>query len=283
MISIVCQVFSQKNLAQIPFLKLLASFLLINLASTIFLKPLSYFNSGTRDLFSFEISGQRASGFFLHPNALGIFAAAATVYGLSLKRVSVNWRWIIIISGSYLTYLSGSRTALLALILTIFFKLFLSTKLKKPFLFITLVLSGATMFGILDSLVDPGRRLIWSRIRFYFLDNISLLGQGPSVWSSLSEKGILITSSTFNAHNQWLEIYAIYGILGVILLFATMFRLILKAENSQLPMLLFFLIAFCTEVPFSLNVIDARLLLVPMFLMLPKTYPLSLLKRGKEE
>lgn len=163
-------------------------------------------------------------GVMSHENALGI----ALVLALPFVYLGFRGRPRIILTlyVAAMAWMTGSRTAVIGLMATLFVLLALRPSLDRPanpgrrLIGWCVVVAGFVVGVVLPELnADPqrytGRGYMWG-VALEHLGDSPFFGLGESAWSGLSSEHI--NPLSYSAHNQWLDTRFIAGWLGFALL-----------------------------------------------------------------
>jgi exopolysaccharide production protein ExoQ len=184
---------------------------------------------------------------FLHPNALGFLFSIATFLAIHLTRKSPIWRVLALFLATTLLR-TISKSAIIAFIIAFCFYLIWDSTLSRAVKGRIAVAAGvilASLWGILEAYFSTytegtgpetltGRTFIWATSFEYALEK-PLLGYGLYAY-----RFIIPSFNHFQgqeAHNELLQQFFAYGVVGVILtiaLYWVFFRQIRRAPRSHL-------------------------------------------------
>ncbi len=207
-------------------------------ASLIF--SLIAFFAGTTD------DGRLGDGEFLHPNSIGSASSLALIFSLYLYKVEKKFYVVVcMIIFTILLLLSFSKTSIIATYLAISISVFFFTGgAGKKSISILIAAFMFMVFSVLlmDKIISymylydgklvytvSGRSFIWEYTLIQILDN-PFLGYGLM---SFRDVGAPVFSfRTIQAHNELLQIWFSYGVVGLFLLFSIYRNLIISLRLS---------------------------------------------------
>lgn len=234
---------NEKNIARYIILNMI----IVNLVALLSIVGY-YFGKATPNFIeNYELITSRAMGPLLNPNALSGYIAISTSIFITIKGVKNRWHYLLCLLPLIAFVLTFSRGALISLILVAIIFLFSQRKYKSliimtAILGIVFLLSPSAYQKRIENIVNPehiryssssGR--IWAINNVFYINRHHLLfGNGPGSYGG--EYAYRYASPTYlegvhdgaigvaNTDNQWLQIYAQQGVVGVwlyALLFAT--------------------------------------------------------------
>ena len=170
------------------------------------------------------------AGYFpiINPNSVGALSALCVIYYFVIRRFSFACFWLLIV------LMSGSRTALIALLLCLLLQYVILKSQSRLSAGINRVIAGGSFFLIVGFLAQEiavfweeaqelsGRRIIWeSYINFYT--------HGKGLFDYVFGIGIGSTRSFYNFiddvhrrvsfHNAWLEVFVSSGVIALFMFF----------------------------------------------------------------
>lgn len=200
----------------------------INIIFLMMMLAINPISDGARMQFSADVN---ANSFGFASAAMTLFVAHALIMDNSIRHRKLEL--IICLVGGILTFLSGSRNSLLALIvaiLFIFFKKYGIANMRKYLPYVVgiaiTVLAIIPIFGLdstrfsISSVVESGgsnRTHIWEEMIPYVVQNNFYLGNGPGKAGSTILLSDMVSREYNSTHNTFIEAFAETGIIGLTL------------------------------------------------------------------
>lgn len=215
-------------------------------------------------------------------NTFGLMMAfAIPVLYVGLKRYNLVFSFF----ATFLAMASGSRTATIAAAITAVCVLvhFFSTKVKSQH-GSKLPIAAAGIFsgvGLILPLIGLPNETFTNRAGLWQLAlQVSkeswFLGNGPTLWRSYVDLGVIPRAAGYSTHNQAIETLFVTGTIGVVIM-ACVIIVVIKGNIGALGMLALFMvpitIASSTERPWSLGAIDWASWTLVLFLCFRHTNP----------